>query len=347
MNDKWKHLTAGVLLAAVLMMSGCSALSRVTGTEQAETLVLRLATDLAQDSPGYRQLEDFQTRLHTASGGRIQVKLYPAKAWSEDESLLSYLGLETLEMVCVSSRQMAAEVPDFEIFDLPYLFSNREQLAQYLTGSDGKEALALAEALGYKALGFVSNGQQYFLQTRGPAAQLGWTGLTMAVEQRPLWIQALTAAGIHPVDSLSSGTFFDARCVGEAEVKKLMTQQIVNEGTYLNETEMFYNVEAVLADAKWWNALPENDQTLIADAFQQALAHNMETMRATWATDVFAGGGVTVDAVTAEQKLALYQATEGIRQQYFYSGASSLARQWVNLAPEETPLENDNTVRVQ
>ena len=52
MNDKWKHLTAGVLLAAVLMMSGCSALSRVTGTEQAETLVLRLATDLAQDSPG-------------------------------------------------------------------------------------------------------------------------------------------------------------------------------------------------------------------------------------------------------------------------------------------------------
>ena len=52
MNNKWKHLTAGVLLLAVLTMSGCSALSRVTGTEQTETLVLRLATDLAQAGPG-------------------------------------------------------------------------------------------------------------------------------------------------------------------------------------------------------------------------------------------------------------------------------------------------------
>lgn len=342
MNNKWKHLTAGVLLLAVLTMSGCSALSRVTGTEQTETLVLRLATDLAQAGPGYRQLEDFKERLDTASGGRIQVKLYPAKAWSEDESLLSYLGLETLEMVCVSSRHIAAEVPDFEIFDLPYLFSNREQLSQYLTGSDGEAALALIEALGYKALGYVSNGQQYFLQTRGPAAQMGWTGLTMAVEQRPLWIQALTAVGIHPADNLTAGAFYDARCVGEAEVKKLMTQQIVNEGTYLNETEMFYNVEAVLADDKWWNALPETDRKLIEDAFQQALTHNMETMRSTWATDIFAEGGVTVDAVTAEQKLSLYQATAGIRQQYFYSGASALASQWVSLAPTENSPDNDN-----
>lgn len=340
MSKRWKKWTAAIALLAVMITSGCAAGRGTAEINAEETVVLRLATDLAEESSGYRQLEDFKQRLNSASGGRLQVKLYPTEAWSEDDSLLSYVGLGTLELVCVSTHRLAAEVPDFEIFDLPYLFSNREQLAQYLSGTQGKEALALTEPLGYQALGFAGNGQQYFLQTRGPALETGWTGLTMAVEQRPLWLQGLAAAGIHTADQDTAGAFYDGRCVGEAEVKKLMTQQIVNEGTYLNETEMFYNIEVVLGDAKWWNALPESDRTLISTAFDQALAQNMQSMQSTWAGEVFALGGVTVDAVSAEQKLTLYQQTAGVREQYFYSGASALAGQWVTLAPEE-PVQGD------
>lgn len=343
MYDRKKRGIACLMLLAILIMSGCSAAAGPVRSAKTETMVLRLATDLSEESPGYRQLEDFQKRLSSASGGRLQVKLYPTGTWSEDDSLISYLGLETLELVSISTQRLAAEVPDFGIFDLPYLFSDRTQLAQYLTGAKGKEALALTEPLGYQALGFVGNGQQYFLQTRGPALEMGWTGLTMAIEQRPLWLQSLAAVGIRTVDPSIAGTFYDARCVGEAEVKKLMTQQIVNEGTYLNETEMFYNIEVVLADGKWWNALAESDRTLISDAFAQALEQNMQTMQSTWAADVFADGGISVDAVSAEQKLTLYQQTAGIREQYFYSGASTLAGQWVTITPEETlPEENDN-----
>ena len=68
-----------------------------------------------------------------------------------------------------------------------------------------------------------------------------------------------------------------------------------------------------------------------------------ETMQSTGAIDVFSEGGVTVDAVSAEQKLTLYQQTAGVREQYFYSGASALAGQWVTLVPEETlPEENED-----
>lgn len=343
MRHRKKRVIASFLLLAILLMSGCSKGTSPVRSDKTETMILRLATDLSEESHGYRQLEDFQKRLSSASGGRLQVKLYPTEAWSEDDSLLSYLGLETLELVCVSTQRLAAEVSDFGIFDLPYLFSDRTQLAQYLTGAKGQEALALTEPLGYQALGFVGNGQQYFLQTRGPAMEMGWTGLTMAIEQRPLWLQSLAAVGIHTVDPSIAGTFYDARCVGEAEVKTLMTQQIVNEGTYLNEPDMFYNIEVVLGDGKWWDALAESDRTLISDAFGQALAQNMQTMQSTGAIDVFSEGGVTVDAVSAEQKLTLYQQTAGVREQYFYSGASALAGQWVTLVPEETlPEENED-----
>lgn len=345
MSNRWKRWAAVMALLAVMIMSGCAADQGAAAKSTEETVVLRLATDMAEDSPGYRQLEDFKERLGNASNGRLQVKLYPTEAWSENDSLLSYLGLETLELVCVSTQRLAAEAPAFGIFDLPYLFSDRAQLAEYLTGAKGEEALALTEPLGYKALGFVGDGQQYFLQTRGPALETGWTGLTMAVAQRPLWLQGLAAAGIKTVDGESAGVFYDARCVGEAEVKKLMTQQIVNEGTYLNETEMFYNIEVVLGDAKWWHALPESDRTLISDAFDAALGQNMQTMQSTWASDVFASGGVTVDAVSAEQKLTLYQQTAGVREQYFYSGASALAGQWVTFAPEETLPEDHEDVQ--
>lgn len=337
MGKKQKRWLAGILIGMMLIASGChfqSAISLVS-TTKSEERVLRLATDLPENSPGYQQLVDFQKRLAGASDNRLQVKLYPAGAWSEDDSLLSYLGLETLELVCLSSHRLSGTVPDFEIFDLPYLFANRQELTDYTTGRPGAEALALVEALDYKALGFVGNGQQYFLQTRGSAAVNGWAGLNMVIEQRPLWRQALTAVGIHPVDNQASGVFYDAYCLGEAEVKKLMGQQIINEGTFLGETEMFYNLEIVLGDAKWWSGLAEEDRELIEQSFAQALAQNMEDMQSRWASDVFSGGGVTVDTVTAGQKMALYQATSGVRQQYFYSGASRLSSFWRSVTPDE------------
>lgn len=329
---KLKKSLVAALLAVVICTVGCSPITMINGNHTEEIVVLRLATDITKESAGYRQLEDFQKRLSSQSGDRIRVKLYPSGAWSEDDSLIDYLAVDALEMVCVSNDRAAVEVPAYEIFNLPYLFSSHQQVSSYLTGALGQEALALVEPLGYYAVGFVGNNYQYFLQGRGSSVVTGWSGLTMAVQQKPLWIQALAAIGVTAVEAQGDAVYYDARCVSEAEAKKLMTQQIVNEGTYINDPDMFYNVEMVLCDLQWWEMLPEADRELISKCFDEALEQNMQTLETTTIGNIFNQGGVTVDFVTAEQKQALYQATANVRSQYLYSGVNPLASQWVTVS---------------
>lgn len=336
---KAKKAMATFILAAFLLAAGCSPIQGADEARQ-ELAILRLATDLEEESAGYRQLQNFQKRLDEQSGGRIQIKLYPSELWSENESLIDYLGVEALEMVCVSNTLAREKVPAYEIYDLPYLFRDRQAIARYLTGSQGREALALVEPLGYQAVGFVGNGYQFFLQSRGSSVVTGWRGLTMACQMRPLWRQGLTAIGVTPVEIVGNEPFLDARMADEAQAKKWMAQQIVNEGTYLNDPDMFYQVEMVLCDKKWWDDLPKDDRELIRECFDESLSQSMQSLQTASLGSLFARGGITLDYVTNEQKEALYQATAGVRSQYLYSGSNPLAAQWIPAAPLDEGAEN-------
>ena len=71
MRHRKKRVIASFLLLVILLMSGCSKGTSPVRSDKTETMILRLATDLSEESPGYRQLEDFQKRLSSASGGRL------------------------------------------------------------------------------------------------------------------------------------------------------------------------------------------------------------------------------------------------------------------------------------
>lgn len=329
-----------VLMVAV-MLAGCTLPESVT-MKRAPTVVLRLVTDLPKESQGYQQLQRFGELVAKASDQAMAVKLYALDEWGQWDSFYDHLALNTVQLACLSTRKLTAWVPQYEIYDLPYLFLGEGEVSAYLAGAKGEEALALLEPLGCKGLGFVGNGYDYFIQSKGPIQGVGdWSSLAMAAPQVPLYEQGLRVLGIKSVDENNLVTPFNSWCVDGAEVKKMISLKKINEGSILNDPEMFYQLDAVFADHGWWQALAEDQQSMLKICFSQAQTETMKNFTDQSLTQRFPEGGVTFDPLNDQVKNGIYEASRAMVNSYLLSGKNSLSGQWVTLpvAPENTKAE--------
>ena len=96
-----------ILLLAMFTLTGCGK----SEEKDQKQITVRIATDLNENDAAYRQLKRFASKAEEASEGEIKVKLYPEAKWDSNDSLLAYLDTGALEMVCLRTDRLTAEVP--------------------------------------------------------------------------------------------------------------------------------------------------------------------------------------------------------------------------------------------
>lgn len=326
-----------ILMGAVLFLSGCQLANGsfswrlLTEKNTDPVTVIRLATDLTAESVGYGQLVDFSAQVSELSAGKMEIKLYERGAWSEDDSLLDYLTLGTLEMVVLSTTYLTKLVPAYEIFDLPYLFYDETALSNYATGVYSRRALEALDDVEFCGVGFVGNGYYYFLQSKGKLGESGnWSGLLMRGPQRMLYQQGLNYIGVTLVDENSVNSAFNSRMVDEATVKKLIAQQVIDENVCLNDVEMFYQLEIALCHQSWWENLTIEEQTILKEAMVDTLIDHLYQQKNSILAERFPEGGVTLDALSATQKTNLYYASRSVFERYLNENSNPLAQGWLS-----------------
>ena len=318
-------LTGFIIFLIAFLTVGCE--GNLLNEEKHNVSTFRLVTDLPTESQGYQQLLLFAEMVQEKSDGQILIKLYSEDQWSESKSYLSYLALNTIEMACLSTNEFMAQVPQYEIFNLPYLFDNEADVAQYFLGAKGQEALALIDSAQFQPLGFVGNGYLYFVHN-APVLEgfHRWKGMSLAIADIPLYQQSLKTVGITPL-SLSDGGKGQGWCIDESAVQEKIALKQINEGYSLNDPDMFYQIQVVLGSPKWWQSLSEDEKDLLQSCFNQAQQTTMAQPKTL--QQQFPNGGITLVPLTAEEKSALALSTRGIVEQYLMQGTNSLASQWI------------------
>lgn len=178
------------LLLATLLLMGCDRIQSIPEEQESYAKVIRMATDLSKGSLGYEQLEYFAAQLQEVSQGKLELALYQQGEWGTAESMLEYLRLGSVEMVCLSSNAFIAIHPAFEIYDIPLLFAGLSAVQRYAEGEQGLGALAILGS-GYHPLGWVGNGYLYMMQT---GESVSWHPITEL--QRKAQLKALPEDGM-------------------------------------------------------------------------------------------------------------------------------------------------------
>lgn len=182
---RWPCLRAG-LSRGLRALIGCGgvalALLCATGA-QAAPLHIRFSHVVAEDTPKGLAAHRFKVLVDQRSAGRIRVTVYPGARLYTDDDEMEALRLGAVEMLAPSlSKFGRVGFPEFELFDLPFLFDSMEAVRRITQGDIGARLLAQLGRQGMVGLGYLDNGFKQMSANRPLLTPADFKGLRMRVQ---------------------------------------------------------------------------------------------------------------------------------------------------------------------
>jgi C4-dicarboxylate-binding protein DctP len=258
-----------------LLLAGLALLA--SGPAQAE-LTIRFAHVVAEDTPKGLAVKRFAQLVAERAPGRIRVVIYPSAQLYGDSDEIEALQVGAVEMLAPSlSKFGRVGVPEFELFDLPFLFDNLAEVQRLTQGPLGQRLLAGLGRQQLVGLGYLDNGFKHMSANRPLLEPIDFRGLRMRVQGSRVIAAQMRALGATPVALPFSQTFdaLQRQIVQGTEnpLSNFWTQRMDRVQSDLSLTQHAYLGYAVITSQRFWRSLPESDRALLAQALRDALAY--------------------------------------------------------------------------
>ncbi|MHB8948379.1 MAG: DctP family TRAP transporter solute-binding subunit [Rhodoferax sp.] len=287
-----------------------------------QVITLRLSHVVAEETPKGLAANRFKLLLEQRSGGRIQVQVYPNGELYGDHDEMQALQLGAVDLLAPSlSKFGRIGFPEFELFDLPFLFDSVADVRRITQGRLGQRLLARLSHQGLVGLGYFDNGFKQMSANRPLLAPADFVGLRMRVQASRVIAAQMRALGAHPVTLAFSET---RRALAngvvdgtENPVSNFWTQRMHEVQTDLSLTEHGYLGYAVVANQRLWMSLADDDRTLVGQALHDALTFGnlIADMQNDKALAALRDAGTTrIHTLSDGQRARLAKAVEPVHQ---------------------------------
>src|SRR5271166_5061008 len=112
-------------------------------------IVIKLSHVVAPDTPKGKGANKFKELAEKYTDGKVKVEVYPNSQLYKDNEEVDALQLGAVQMLAPSlSKFGPLGAREFEAFDLPYIFPDKDALRKVTEGPVGKELLTKLEGKG-------------------------------------------------------------------------------------------------------------------------------------------------------------------------------------------------------
>lgn len=288
----------------------------------ARALVLRFSHVVADETPKGLAVLRFKALAEQRSDGRIQVQVYPGGQLYGDHNEMAALQLGAVEMLAPSlSKFGRIGFPEFELFDLPFLFERVADVRRVTQGPLGQRLLKSLSRHGMTGLGCFDNGFKQMSANRPLREPADFVGLRMRIQASQVIAAQMRVLGAQPV-SLPFSETRQALAAGvvdgtENPLSNFWTQGIHEVQSDLSLTEHGYLGYAVVVNPRFWLSLAPADRDLLTQALAEALAYGNQIADAQNAQALAAlrrDGQTRIHALSPLQRSRLRQAVEPVHQ---------------------------------
>src|SRR6188472_4117023 len=141
-----------VIAASALLAFGGSAIAQ-------QPIVIKFSHVVAVDTPKGKAAEYFKKLAEERTKGRVKVEVFPNSQLYKDGEEMEALQLGSVQMLAPSVAKFGPlGAREFEVFDLPYIFDNFDELHKVTQGPVGKQLFQKLESKGITGLAFWDNG---------------------------------------------------------------------------------------------------------------------------------------------------------------------------------------------
>ncbi len=314
-----------LLLSIVLVLAACGRPSGGSSSEDGdEKYKINIAYLVSEEQSTHLAAVDFKEQLEKESDGRLQVELHPnGSLYGSDREAIEAVQLGNVEMTIPALAAVSSFNQNFMVFDLPFLFDDKEAAYRTLDGEVGQELLAELDDKGLKGLAYAENGFRHITNNKGPVEKPeDLKGLKLRTMESPLQTDSFKEYGANAspfafgelYTALQQGTY-DAM---ENPISLIYTNKFYEVQNYLTLSNHFYAPTILAMNKDFFDGLPEDLQVLVEKASedyrdsQRKLATEQD---AEW-IELIKEEGMQVNELTEEQLEVFKEASEPIYEKY-------------------------------
>ena len=259
--------------AVAIFAAGMFALAGTAIAQQ--PIVIKFSHVVAVDTPKGKAAEYFKKLAEERTKGRVKIEVYANSTLYKDGEEMEALQLGSVQMLAPSVAKFGPlGAREFEVFDLPYIFDNFDELHKVTSGPVGKKLFQKLETKGIIGLAFWDNGFKDFSANRPIKVPADYKGLKMRIQSSKVLGDEIKALGGIP-QVMAFSEVYQALQTGvvdgtENPPSNFYTQKMNEVQKYLAMTDHGVIEYAVIVNKKFWDGLPADIRTTLEGAMAEA-----------------------------------------------------------------------------
>lgn len=263
----------GRLRVAATIVGLCSILTITRA--QAEERVLRLGFLFAQTSQLGAGAERFAKDVAKRTGGTTRVELYPNGTIGGEVEMAEELRLGHIDIAFITSAPFSSIIPEFGVFDIPFLFRDAGHAHAVFDGPVGQDYLKKFQQKGMVALAWGENGMRHITNSKHPVTNPeDLKGLSMRVPQSDIMLTGFRSLGVK-AEPLAFPALYGALQSGQFDgqenpIAVISASRFEKVQKHLTLSGHVYSWAVIVMSKTAWDALGPAEQKAFTEAARAA-----------------------------------------------------------------------------
>jgi len=308
-------LTLGVAISLVLSTAGFASTAPIK---------IRFSHVVAPTTPKGKAADMFAKLANERLKGKVEVQIFPNSQLYDDNKVLDALSTGSVEMAAPSTAKFTSWVPQLQLFDLPFMFKNRQVLYQTIDGEVGQKMFQLLSKKNMLGLAMWDNGfKQIGNNIREIRKPSDLDGIKFRImSSKVLESQFKTVGGnplVMPFSEVYSALEQGVIDGQENTWSNMYSKKFFEVQKYITETNHGYLGYFVVTNAQFWAHLPPDVRTELGNIMKEVTAwirENAYTINQDMKQEIIDSGKTKVTILTEEEKDAFRKAFKPVQDEF-------------------------------
>ena len=285
--------------------------------------VIRAGIGLNDQHPQYKGLLKFKEIVEEKTDGAIEVETFHSGQLGDDRTMTEALQLGSQEVTIPSTAPLANFVPEFSVYDFPFLFPNEEVADKVLDGEVGQKLLDKLEDQNLVGLAYWENGFRNVTNSKHEIKTVeDFKGLKLRTMENDLHLEAFRALGANPTP-MAFTELFTAMQQGTVDGQEnpyatIYLQKFYEVQDYVSNSNHVYSPFVFLMGKEFFDGLTEEQQKIVKDAAVEAGQYERKLNRE--ANDKYLADlqkeGVTYTEISEEEHAKMKKLVQPVIDKY-------------------------------
>ncbi|GAK86461.1 TRAP-type C4-dicarboxylate transport system periplasmic component [Vibrio ponticus] len=283
----------------------------------------------------HRALLEFKNEIEKNSDGRYEVQIFPQSQMGPDREMVEATQSGMLQIAVPPSSILASWDPSFDVIELPFIYPSKQAAFNVVNSEVGDKLLQRLDRMNLKGLGYMESGVRHITNNKRPIKTTDdLNDIKIRTMKVPSHLDTFNSVGA------------SATPMNFGEVYSALQQKVIDgqeNPTSIIYSQRFYEVQKYMSltnhvvtfylpvmNYEFWMMLSPEDQKLITDAFDHAVAFQNKIVEAEDKQQLaeMIEAGLEVNELTPEAMQVLVDQTQPVREKYRSKIGEDLYDEW-------------------